>query len=239
MSDFNNENNPQTPLSEPAPQENAAGDTFENTAGMPENEANETGKNTANASEINAFNGDIYNDEDSGESGYYVHKSNGYIPPEIKSGNDGDFNAEPNFNPYDRKNGVFKGGELPPQKSGNGLAITSMVLGIISLILCCCGHVITVILAVTGLACGIVALTKRSSGFALAGVITSAIGLIFGIVGIVISANSEGVMDWFDSWLEDEYLPEFPEDSQDSSFDHNHQAFLSDLLFFIRLNLGF
>lgn len=170
------------------------------------------------------------------ENGYYVHKSNGYIPPENKSsGYESPYNQSEN--PYDRQNGVFTGGGLPEQKGGNGLGITSMVLGIISVILCCCGSYVTLIIAIAGLACGIVALTKRSSGYAIAGIITSAVGIIFGIIGIIISFNSSDITDWLDTWgsFEDS-SPE--QTAPDSSFDHNNHAFLSNLKFYIKLFLG-
>lgn len=183
---------------------------------------------------------DVKNENDGNgyysENGYYVHKSNGYIPPETKSsGYESSYNQSEN--PYDRQNGVFTGGGLPEQKGGNGLGITSMVLGIISVILCCCGSYVTLIIAIAGLACGIVALTKRSSGFAIAGVITSAVGIIFGIIGIIIGFNSSDITDWLDTWGSwDDSLPEQP--APDSSFDHNNHAFLSNLKFYIKLFLG-
>lgn len=218
---------PQNEIFEPAPQDGL------NSNGESDNMPNGFGDGDFANTDNNGNNDGYYN-----EGGYYVHKSNGYVPPEIKN-NGYESSYKPNENPYDRQNGVFTGGGLPEQKGGNGLAIASMILGIVSLVLCCCGSYVTLVLAIAGLACGIVALTKRSSGYAIAGVITSAIGIIFGIVGIVISFNSTNIEDWFgsmgDLW-EDDYLPAPPD--EDSSFDHNNHAFLGNLTFYIRLFLG-
>ncbi len=251
MNDFDNENktagNPYSaaPLNE---------NPFENPNGVnePQNRADDyqsgsnENQNGAPQNDVAAPQNDDYrestdtkNDDGNGyysENGYYVHKSNGYIPPETKSsGYESSYNKSEN--PYDRQNGVFTGGGLPEQKGGNGLGVTSMVLGIISVVLCCCGSYVTLIIAIAGLACGIIALTKRSSGYAIAGVITSAIGLIFGIIGVIISLNSSDIQDWLDTWGSwEDSSPEQP--APDSSFDHNNQAFLSNLRFYIKLFLG-
>ena len=72
-----------------------------------------------------------------------------------------------------------------PDRSGGGLAIASLVLGIIGLLL--------FPLALIGLILGIIAVSKsgeRNRGMAIAGLILSAVGLVFGClsVGILLPA---------------------------------------------------
>ena len=70
-----------------------------------------------------------------------------------------------------------------------GLAIASMVLGILSIILCC---IFGGVLALPGLILGIISLaTKRDgSGMAIAGIITSLFGLLLGIFMVFILIGS-------------------------------------------------
>lgn len=183
---------------------------------------------------------------------YYVHKSNGFIPPEnpftsgssnssgswSASGNGGYSDSGASGNPYDKKNGAFQSGaNIPAQKGGKGLAIASMVLGIVSLVCCCCGGFISLILAITGLILGIISQSRGSSGYAIAGIITSAFGIVFGIIGVVIAVS--GIFDDIDSIIKD---PNFPFGSGDDypPFlpDDNNQANLSDIMFSIKLFLG-
>lgn len=65
-----------------------------------------------------------------------------------------------------------------------GFAIASLVLGIISLVLCC---VYGGFLGIPGLIFGIVSLVKKESrmGMAIAGIITSSLGLVYGILMVM------------------------------------------------------
>ena len=67
-----------------------------------------------------------------------------------------------------------------PEPERKGFAIASLVLGILSLVLCC---LFGGVLGIVGLILGIVSLVKKESkmGMAIAGIITSAFGIIFGI----------------------------------------------------------
>lgn len=69
-----------------------------------------------------------------------------------------------------------------PKKS-KGLAIAAMVVGILSMTLCC---TVGSVLGLVGLILGIVSLSKKEDGkgMAIAGIITSAIGILVGIVFI-------------------------------------------------------
>ncbi len=69
------------------------------------------------------------------------------------------------------------------EKKKDGLAVTSLVFGILGIVFCWC-VVIPLIISLCGLIMGIVSLvrTGQHSGLALAGVITSAIGLVLSFI---------------------------------------------------------
>src|SRR5262249_52986543 len=89
----------------------------------------------------------------------------------------------------------------------NGLAIASMVLGIIAILIeipsvatslfgvvCCCamplawaGHAIGALVAVVGLILGITGLKPPGKGMAMAGLITSGLSLLCALMGILLS----------------------------------------------------
>ena len=245
MQDFDNDNYNRNPYAK-------------NTDGNAQNTANdEKTDKTRNADDaVNDENGKYSENyqkaqetqsDDNPYADYYVHKSNGYIPPESNgsSGNNGGqkdgWNASDNSygNPYDKENGAFGGADMPEQKKGRGMAIASMVLGIVSIILCCCGNFVTVTLALIGLILGIVSQAQKSNGIAIAGIITSAFGLVFGIIGVALMfAGING--DWGD-WSDIIVDPNFPFGSDDyKPFppDENNQAAISDILFSMKLFLG-
>ena len=85
----------------------------------------------------------------------------------------------------------------PPQdvrKKQDGMAIASLVLGIVSL-LCCCVGTMGGAIAVAGLVLGIVSLKNEKSGMAIAGVILCGIGLFFGICAVIAGALLMAVTD--------------------------------------------
>ena len=76
-------------------------------------------------------------------------------------------------------------GEVPaePQKESKGLAIASMVLGIVAIIFGCCGGWIGLVCGIVGLILGIVYNKKNEkNGMATAGIVCSIIGLILFVV---------------------------------------------------------
>lgn len=95
-----------------------------------------------------------------------------------------------NGNPYQQPNGgqqtppPYPYGYKPPERKG--FAIASLVLGILSLLLCC---VYGGFLGILGLVFGILSLVKKESkmGMAIAGIITSAFGIVYGICWIIAS----------------------------------------------------
>ncbi len=69
------------------------------------------------------------------------------------------------------------------ERKKDGLAVTSLVLGILGIVFSWC-LVLPLIISLCGFIMGIVSLvrTRQHSGLALAGVITSAIGLVLGFL---------------------------------------------------------
>jgi hypothetical protein len=84
------------------------------------------------------------------------------------------------------------GGMMGGNASFNPLAIVSMVLGILSIPMCCCWFMGWP-LSIGGLSCGIISLMKirgnpsawKGSGFAIAGIACSSIGLLLDIVALL------------------------------------------------------
>ncbi len=74
--------------------------------------------------------------------------------------------------------------EQPQKDGGHGLAIASLVVGIISILSCCCIY-LSVILGVVGVVLAIISKSKSSTGkmetMALIGMILSIIGLVLTI----------------------------------------------------------
>lgn len=73
----------------------------------------------------------------------------------------------------------------PEEKTAKNFAVTSLVLGIVSL--CCCG----LITSIPGLIFGIISLSKKKekNGMAIAGIILAAVGLIGTIIGWIVIAT--------------------------------------------------
>jgi hypothetical protein len=67
----------------------------------------------------------------------------------------------------------------PPPEGSKTKAIISMILGILSLLLCCCWY-ISVPLAIASLVLGILAIKNNEPGrgMAIAGIVTSSVGIV-------------------------------------------------------------
>lgn len=72
--------------------------------------------------------------------------------------------------------------------NNDGMAIASMILGILSIVFCCCYGWISIPLAIIGIILGAVCLSKNTSGrgMAIAGIVTSIIALALLLVAIFI-----------------------------------------------------
>ncbi len=94
----------------------------------------------------------------------------------------------------------------PAQRSrSNGLAVAGMVCGIVAVVIAWIPFVavLGLITAIVGLALSIPALARsRQSGrrgFAIAGIVTSAIGILLGVLGIVLTVAVVRALDRFDN----------------------------------------
>jgi hypothetical protein len=91
------------------------------------------------------------------------------------------YNPNPNYN------------QVPTQNNGggSGLAIASMVLGIVALVLSCCFYYISIPCAIVGVILGAVALSKKTAGkgMAIAGLVCSIISIIPAVLVIIGGAS--------------------------------------------------
>lgn len=97
-------------------------------------------------------------------------------------------------NPY--QNGMYnpnQGYGTPQNMDGGatGMAIASLVLGIVALLLSCCANIwwLTATVAILGIVFGVLSLSKKSGsgrGMAIAGIVCSGIALIIEIVILII-----------------------------------------------------
>lgn len=81
--------------------------------------------------------------------------------------------------------------QIPPMNEGSnqpsGMQITSLVLGIISILFGCCGSWIAVVLGVIGLILAIVGNKNGKNGVGTAGFVCSIVGISLAVIMIVIS----------------------------------------------------
>lgn len=88
----------------------------------------------------------------------------------------------------------------PAPKQSKGLAIASMVLGICSLVFCW-SPFLALICSIIGLILGIIGKKKQQGGMALAGIITSSIGLAISVIIIIIAVvaviGAFGALDYY------------------------------------------
>ncbi|MBQ8296432.1 MAG: DUF4190 domain-containing protein [Ruminococcus sp.] len=116
---------------------------------------------------------------------------------------------------YGNQNNAYYMDEMaqPSNKGKIGFAVTSLVLGLIGLLCCCCG--LGFIAAPLSLIFGIIALVKRhgGKGMAIAGIVISAVSLLASIYMAVI--YGEFIKDYFRFAAEvDTVIEEFIEDGE-------------------------
>lgn len=106
------------------------------------------------------------------------------------------------YDDFDRENNVYYMDELEQQQqkqSGSkakiGFAVTSLVLGVVSLLLCCCG--LSVIAAPLSIIFGVIAIVKKHNaiGMAIAGISISVVMLI--ATALFIFAYGQYISDYF------------------------------------------
>ena len=100
--------------------------------------------------------------------------------------------------------------ESQSTQTGMGLAIAGMVLGILSIV-CCCFSPFNVIFAIIGLILSIVSLIQKKpgKGMAIAGIICSAVAIVFLVVCIAViggvSTSNGDFMEEFQKGFEQGY----------------------------------
>lgn len=72
------------------------------------------------------------------------------------------------------------------KKPVNGFAIAGMVIGILSLVLCCCSEYIGLVLGILAIIFSIIAKKQGPSGMATAGLICGIIALVLSAVSIIL-----------------------------------------------------
>lgn len=118
-------------------------------------------------------------------------------------------------NPYDNYSQ-----EPQSNESGKGMAITSMVLGIIALVICLC-FILSIPLGIVSIILAIIVLVKKKNGksFAIAGIVTSAISIIASVVvlasampfvqfGMELSSNPQAIVDMINDYEQDGTIPQ-------------------------------
>lgn len=90
---------------------------------------------------------------------------------------------------------------VPQSQGANGLQITGLVLGIISIVSCCCYGITGVIFGIAGLVCSIMGNKENKHGVGTAGLVCSIIGLVLSVLVIlmyvIIFFLGEGFDDFF------------------------------------------
>lgn len=96
----------------------------------------------------------------------------------------------------------------PGDPSKNWMAITGMVLGILSIFPGCCIWYLALVFGVGGIVFGILGLKSQQRGMSIAGIITGAIGLLFGLfvlIFVVAFASSFTYSDFYNDFYDEFY----------------------------------
>lgn len=95
-----------------------------------------------------------------------------------------------NQNPYQNNQyqyGQYQQYQEPVQPQSNGMAVGSLICGILGILLSCCLWYIAIPLAIAGLVLGILVIKNKKGGknLAIVGIILSAISIVIGIVAAI------------------------------------------------------
>lgn len=76
---------------------------------------------------------------------------------------------------------------VQPQKQDNStLAIVSLVLGILSMVTCCCYGIFGILFGIGGIVCAVLANRQGKNGLATAGFICSIIGIVLSVICMLV-----------------------------------------------------
>ena len=89
-----------------------------------------------------------------------------------------------NQNPYQNNQYQYQQYQAPVQNQSNGMAVGSLICGILGILLSCCLWYIAIPLAIAGLVLGILVIKNKKGGknLAIVGIILSSISIIMGII---------------------------------------------------------
>ena len=106
------------------------------------------------------------------------------------------------------------------QQGSKSMAVTSMVLGIIALVICIC-FFLSIPLGIVSIILGIIVLTKRKNGksFAIAGIVTSVVSILVSVVtlvtmmpyinfGMELSKDPQAIVTMIEDYQEDGTIPQ-------------------------------
>lgn len=165
-----------------------------------------------------------YNQQYGQQNNQYYNQPNGY---QEQNNQYGGYNVQPydyqqnyqeQYNQPYQYNDPYMNGQNYNEDGSRGFGIASMVLGICSVVCCllsclCCFVYLAVPTAIVGLILGIVSIKKgeNAKGMAIAGIITSTLGLVVSVVIIiavfVFLANSPST--YYGSYPNFSYFDEF------------------------------
>ncbi|MDR0949135.1 MAG: DUF4190 domain-containing protein [Lachnospiraceae bacterium] len=104
-------------------------------------------------------------------------------------------NYQDNTTIYTQQNTQYEYDQQP--QGSNVFAIVSLILGIASIVLCCCIQYGSAILGIAGIICSIMAKKRSRSSLATAGLVCSIIGTVFGVIMLIIAISLEMLGDAF------------------------------------------
>ena len=115
-------------------------------------------------------------------------------------------NGKGNAVPYGNGSTEGRVTAFPENASGgNGFAISSLVLGILSIVCCCLPSnpilmILYIALPVLALVFGIISVKKHKNGLAIAGIVTGAVGLFFGLLFFIfgVTNTSNKILEWLE-----------------------------------------
>lgn len=118
---------------------------------------------------------------------------------EQNSGNSYSYDSTTGNYTYGAPNQNYQyGGTNPYEQTstkGNGVAIASLVCGILGLVACCCSPIINLPISIAALVCGIMGVKSQNKGMAIAGIVLGAVGIVLGIVSAIMMIAMEPFMN--------------------------------------------
>ena len=94
--------------------------------------------------------------------------------------------------------------QQPVPKKSQGLAIASLICGILGVVACCIPYVPAVI-SIAGLILGILSIKKKEDGrtMAIVGIVLSAVGILIGVIMIIFTAVIASDQSFWNSFYEE------------------------------------